>query len=84
MKWEITTDDELVLVSTKKENILTEGWGLAYREPSAYRDGFLFASEGTSTIYLIDPVTWTLDSTLSIIDEDESPLTYLNELEIIN
>ena len=47
------------VIETNNEKILREGWGLAYRKPTLYREGSLYASEGSSTIYSIDPDTWT-------------------------
>jgi glutamine cyclotransferase len=55
---------------------LTEGWGITH-------DGsMLIMSDGTATLYFLDPETF---QTISKIDvHDKEPVTLLNELEYVN
>jgi len=54
----------------------TEGWGLTY-------DGSrLIMSDGTSTLYFLDPVTFQRIEQVTV--HDNGPVTELNELEYIN
>lgn len=54
----------------------TEGWGLTY-------DGSrLIMSDGTSTLYFLDPVTFQRIGQVAV--HDNGPVTELNELEYIN
>ncbi len=55
----------------------TEGWGLTTDGKS------LILSDGTSTIYYIDPEDFTVSRTLEV-NYNDSPLSNLNELEFIN
>ncbi len=55
----------------------TEGWGIAY-------DGRrLIMSDGTSTLYFLDPNTYDRIGQVSVHDGNVS-ITYLNELEYVN
>ena len=55
----------------------TEGWGLT-------SDGeVIFMSDGTSTIYLLDPQSLQQMGQISVLDDDK-PVTNLNELEFIH
>jgi len=55
----------------------TEGWGLT-------TDGeTLFMTDGTSTMYLLEPETYTLTGQLEVYD-NEGPVKNLNELEFID
>lgn len=54
----------------------TEGWGITY-------DGFrLIMSDGTSTLYFMDPETFEVTGQISV--HDSGPVERLNELEYIN
>ncbi len=54
----------------------TEGWGLT-------QDGEnLIMSDGSATLFFLDPVTYAILSTVEVLDED-APVTMLNELEYI-
>lgn len=54
----------------------TEGWGITY-------DGArLIMSDGTSTLYFLDPVTFAKVGQVEV--HDDEPVTNLNELEYIN
>jgi glutamine cyclotransferase len=54
----------------------TEGWGLTH-------DGeHLIMSDGTATLYFLDPDTFSIVSTVEVMDGDK-PVTKLNELEYI-
>ena len=54
----------------------TEGWGITY-------DGTrLIMSDGTSTLYFLDPVTFAKVGQVEV--HDDEPVTSLNELEYIN
>jgi glutamine cyclotransferase len=55
----------------------TEGWGLA-----AYKDE-LVMSDGTNSIYFIEPELFTVVSSIEVYD-DKKMVGSLNELEIIN
>jgi glutamine cyclotransferase len=58
-------------------SINTEGWGLTY-------DGIhLIMSDGTSTLYFLDPNTYQVTSSITVQDNNGS-VDYLNELEYIN
>jgi glutamine cyclotransferase len=58
-------------------NYETEGWGIT-------TDGErLIMSDGTATLYFLDPNSFQLSSTIQVSD-DNSPVDGLNELEYIN
>jgi glutamine cyclotransferase len=55
----------------------TEGWGITY-------DGSkLIMSDGTATLYFLDPENFTQVSQIEVYDNDTGPVTMLNELEYI-
>ncbi|MCL5877566.1 MAG: glutaminyl-peptide cyclotransferase [Candidatus Bathyarchaeota archaeon] len=55
----------------------TQGWGLTY-------DGAkLIMSDGSSTLYFIDPNSYTVTGQISVKDGDKA-IHYLNELEYVN
>ena len=55
---------------------VTEGWGLT-------QDGEnLIMSDGSATLFFLDPDTFSVISTIEVLD-GESPITRLNELEYI-
>lgn len=57
-------------------NYETEGWGLT-------QDGEnLIMSDGSATLFFLDPETYAILSTVEVLDED-APVTMLNELEYI-
>jgi glutamine cyclotransferase len=57
-------------------NYETEGWGLT-------QDGEnLIMSDGSATLFFLDPETYAILSTVDVLDED-APVTMLNELEYI-
>jgi glutaminyl-peptide cyclotransferase len=53
-----------------------EGWGLTHDEQS------LIMSDGTNRIRFLDPVTFAVKRTISVVDEGQ-PLNELNELEYV-
>lgn len=53
-----------------------EGWGLTHDDQS------LIMSDGTNRIRFLDPVTFAVQRTISIVDEGQ-PLNELNELEYV-
>lgn len=55
----------------------SEGWGLTHN------DTHLILSDGSSTLYFIDPLTMEVDSRLNVFDENGN-VTRLNELEFID
>jgi glutamine cyclotransferase len=55
----------------------TEGWGITHNG----RD--LIISDGTSTLYFLDPITLEVLSQINVTD-DKGPVQNLNELEYIN
>lgn len=58
-------------------NYSTQGWGITH-------DGtHLIMSDGTSTLYLLDPATFEDVGQIEVSDSI-GPVTYLNELEYIN
>ncbi len=58
-------------------NYPTEGWGITY-------DGSkLIISDGTATLYFLDPETFTQGRQIEVYDNDTEPVTRLNELEYI-
>jgi glutamine cyclotransferase len=55
----------------------TEGWGITH-------DGSrLIMSDGTATLYFLDPETFTQVDQVEVYDPDTGPVTMLNELEYI-
>ena len=54
----------------------TEGWGITHNESS------LIMSDGTSTLYFINPDTYQIVDNIKVYDKE--PVTFLNELEYIN
>lgn len=57
-------------------NYLTEGWGITY-------DGkHLIMSDGTSTLYFLDPETFNEIGRITVSDND-GPVSRLNELEYV-
>lgn len=55
----------------------TEGWGITH-------DGSkLLMSDGTTTLYFLDPETFTQVGQIEVYDKDTGPVTMLNELEYI-
>ena len=64
-----------------KNNKLTQGWGLAYAQLDS-GEHRLYATDGTSNIHVIDPVSWNTLSTIKVTHGGE-PINSLNELEII-
>lgn len=58
-------------------NYDTEGWGLT-------NDGSrLIMSDGTATLYFLDPATWAVTGSIEANDGDK-PVDRLNELEYVN
>ncbi len=56
----------------------TEGWGITH-------DGSrLIMSDGTSTLYFLDPNSFTQIGQIEVYDNDAGPVTSLNELEYIH
>lgn len=55
----------------------TEGWGITTNGKE------LIMSDGSSTLYFLDPMTFSVKSKISV-KSDGKPLNYLNELEFIN
>jgi len=55
-----------------------EGWGLTHD------DRYLIMSDGTSQIRFVDPATFQTVKTISVRDQQGTPLTNINELEYIN
>jgi glutamine cyclotransferase len=55
----------------------TEGWGITHNGEH------LIVSDGTHTLYFLDPVTLEVLNKLNVTD-DKGPVTNLNELEYIN
>lgn len=69
--------DRQTLEKIQEFSYATEGWGLT-------QDGtHLILSDGSSTLYFLDPETFRPIRTLSVHDQG-TPLVYLNELEYIN
>ncbi len=54
----------------------TEGWGITHNGSA------LIMSDGTATLYFLDPETFTQVGQVEVYDEE--PVTLLNELEYIN
>jgi glutamine cyclotransferase len=55
----------------------TEGWGITY-------DGNrLIMSDGTATLYFLDPETFEQVDQVEVVDKDVGPVTKLNELEYV-
>jgi glutamine cyclotransferase len=62
---------------TQSFSYVTEGWGLTH-------DGSrLIMSDGTATLYFLDPKTFTITGSVSVHDA-ETPVAQLNELEYVN
>lgn len=60
-------------------NMMDEGWGIAYQQSS----GYLFASDGSKYITKIDESTWSTVSQTSVKTQDGVSIENINELEII-
>ena len=74
---EVRVYDRATLAFLRKYGYPGEGWGLA-------SDGErMFLSDGTSTLRLFDPATWTEVGRLEVVGED-GPVTYINELEFVD
>jgi glutamine cyclotransferase len=56
----------------------TEGWGITYD------GGNLIMSDGTSTLYFLNPETFEEVGQVDVHDSNGNPVTNLNELEYIN
>jgi len=56
----------------------TEGWGI-----TNYDKERLIMSDGSSSLYIIEPETFSVISQFQVVD-NLGPITYLNELEMIN
>ena len=54
----------------------TEGWGITHNGSS------LIMSDGTSTLYFLDPVNFQIISRIEVFDDE--PINFLNELEYID
>ena len=54
-----------------------EGWGLTHDSTQ------LIISDGSSTLYFVDPATFKINSTISVKD-DQGPVNMLNELEYVD
>ena len=57
-------------------NYPTEGWGITHN------GSVLIMSDGTATLYFLDPETFKIIDQVEVYDED--PVTLLNELEYMN
>ena len=55
----------------------TEGWGITHNGKE------LIVSDGTSTLYFLDPVTFEILRQITVTD-DKGPVQNLNELEYVN
>lgn len=62
---------------TEEMNYQGQGWGL-----TNYGDRLLM-SDGSNILRIIDPKDFTIESNISIVDENYNPIGYLNELEYI-
>jgi len=56
----------------------TEGWGITHNTKN------LIMSDGTNSLYFIDPKTFKIVRTLKVKTSEGNPVRYLNELEYIN
>ena len=80
LKWQIN-GDSITLVETlglPSGDQPREGWGIAYRQS----DGLLYMSDGSSTIFVVNPSTWTTVKTIQVT-RNGSSLDNINEMEII-
>jgi glutamine cyclotransferase len=59
-------------------NYPTQGWGITND------DNQLIMSDGTSTLYFLNPETFEKTLQVEVHDSDSNPVTNLNELEYIN
>jgi glutamine cyclotransferase len=55
----------------------TEGWGITHN------GSWLIMSDGTATLYFLDPETFAQVGQVEVYDADTGPVTMLNELEYI-
>ena len=59
-EWDYISDKKLKLSEIKKmpaQSSMYQGWGLAYKNEGGRN--LLYATDGTSNIYIIDQDTWT-------------------------
>jgi glutamine cyclotransferase len=57
---------------------IKEGWGITHDA------NYLYISNGSPYIYIIDPSTFTVKSYIYVKDSLGRGVTYLNELEMVN
>ena len=64
---------------------ISEGWGVTADESKVNQNGFyqLYISDGTSTIYVVDGETLTVQSSITV-HSGLTPYSNLNELEFAN
>ncbi len=57
---------------------MSEGWGMTHDS------NYIYTSDGTSTIFKINPTDFSVISSFVVFDEDGStPIEYMNELELV-
>jgi glutamine cyclotransferase len=69
--------DKQTLDKTNQFNTTSEGWGLTHDEKR------LIMSDGTSVLRFLEPETYTEVGRLEV-KENGNPVTWVNELEIVN
>lgn len=69
--------DKETLNNIAEFNYNTEGWGITND------DVYLYMSDGTNNIYVIEPTNFTVIDKIQVYD-NEKRIMYLNELEMIN
>lgn len=58
---------------------MIEGWGLTHD------DNYLYSSDGTDLIYVIEPSTFKIVSSIQVYDEyPDKSVEFINELEHVN
>jgi len=70
--------DRQTLALLRQFSYETEGWGITW-------DGRrLIMSDGTATLYFLDPTTFEVTGSIQVHTPDGQPVTGLNELEYVN
>ena len=57
---------------------IKEGWGMTHD------DQYIYISNGSPTIFIIDPQDFTIVGNITVSDINGSPLYKINEIEMVN
>lgn len=75
--------EKLVLKKTfELPSEILEGWGMTHYTNTEGKTKFLI-TDGSDNVFVVDPDTMKVDKSISIVDENDNPLSRLNELEMV-